>query len=191
VLTPRPVTELLVETACRLAPDARRVLDVGTGSGALAAALARELPGARVWATDRSADALAVARRNLARLAPGVTCVRADWLEPFQAGGFDLVVANPPYVRADELPTLAPEVRDHEPRAALLGGADGLDAFRAILPQAARALAPGGWLVMEMGRGQVDAVVTLVEDTGGFAAPMLVCDGSDIPRVLAGRRRGS
>jgi len=188
VLTPRPVTELLVETACRVAPGARRVLDLGTGSGAVAAALATELPAARIVAADRSADALAVAHGNLRRLAPAVVCVRGDWLAPFRPATFDLVVANPPYVRDDELPTLAPEVRDAEPALALRGGVDGLDAYRAIVPQAARALAPGGWLAMEMGRGQARAVAALIRADGRFAAPALVRDGSDIERVVAVQR---
>src|SRR5439155_214194 len=98
VLIPRPETELLVETALAVAPAARRVLDLGTGSGAVAAALARALPAARVWASDRERDALAVARANLGRHAPGVGCVAADLIAPWRAGAFDLIVSNPPYV---------------------------------------------------------------------------------------------
>jgi len=190
VLTPRPVTELLVETACRVARGARRVLDLGTGSGAVAAALAAELPAARVVAADRSADALAVARDNLRRLAPAVACVRGDWLASFRPATFDLVVANPPYVRDDELPGLDPEVRDAEPALALRGGADGLDAYRTIVPQAAKALAPGVWLAMEMGRGQARGVAALIRADGRFEAPALVRDGSDIERVVAVQRGG-
>src|SRR5439155_734487 len=125
VLVPRPETELVVETALRLAPAARRVLDVGTGSGAIAAALARELPAARVWASDVDTDALAVARANLARQAPGVALVCGDLLAPFRTAAFDLVAANPPYVADAELGGLAPEVRDHEPRVALAAGPGG------------------------------------------------------------------
>ena len=189
VLTPRPVTELLVETACRLAPAAPRVLDLGTGSGAVAAALATELRHASVIAADRSADALAVARANLGRLAPAVRCVRGDWLAPFRPASFDLVVANPPYVRDDEFPGLAPEVRDSEPALALRGGADGIDAYRTIVPQAAAALVPGGWLAMEMGRGQAPGVAALIRADGRFEEPLLVRDGSDIERVVAAQRR--
>src|SRR5262249_52758328 len=125
VLIPRPETELLVETACALAPGARRVLDVGTGSGGIAAALAPQLPGAAVWASDGSADALVVARRNLDRHAPGVALICADLLAPFREVAFDLVVANPPYCAAEEMGGLEPEVRDWEPRAALLAGDGG------------------------------------------------------------------
>src|SRR6185436_1089857 len=110
VLTPRPETELLVELALRL--GGRRVLDAGTGSGAIAAAIAHEQPRATVVASDRSVDALAVARTNLP---PAVRLVRGDWLAPFAAASFDVVVSNPPYVAAGDLASLEPEVRDHEP----------------------------------------------------------------------------
>src|SRR6266705_1777694 len=140
VLVPRPETELVVETALRLAPAARRILDVGTGSGAIAAALARELPAARVCASDLAPGALAVARANLARHAPGVALVCGDLLAPFRAAAFDLVAANPPYVTDGELGGLAPE--------------------------APRVLAPGGWLVVEVGAGQAPAVRRLAEEAG-------------------------
>src|SRR5439155_346206 len=145
VLVPRPETELVVETALRLAPAARRVLDVGTGSGAIAAALARELPAARVWASDVDTDALAVARANLARQAPGVALVCGDLLAPFRTAAFDLVAANPPYVADAELGGLAPEVRDHEPPVALAAGPDGLAALGRLMAEAPRVLAAGGW----------------------------------------------
>jgi release factor glutamine methyltransferase len=190
VLVPRPETELLVETALRVAPGARRVLDVGTGSGAVAVALARELPAARVWASDRERDALAVARANLGRLAPGVALVCGDLLAPFGAGTFDLVVSNPPYVAAGEIDTLMPEVRDHEPRAALAGGLDGLGVLRALVAGAARVLAPGGWLAVEMGAGQAEAVAGLVEADGRYAATHTARDPAGVERVLAARRRG-
>jgi len=166
VLVPRPETELVVETALRLAPAARRVLDVGTGSGAIAAALARELPAARVWASDVDTDALAVARANLARQAPGVALVCGDLLAPFRTAAFDLVAANPPYVADAELGGLAPEVRDHEPRVALAAGPDGLAALGRLMAEAPRVLAPGGWLVVEVGAGQAAAVRRLAEEAG-------------------------
>jgi len=163
VLAPRPETELVVETALRLAPAARRILDLGTGSGAIAAALARELPAARVCASDLAPSALAVARANLARHAPGVALVCGDLLAPFRAAAFDLVAANPPYVTDAELGGLAPEVRDHEPRVALAAGPDGLAALGRLVAEAPRVLAPGGWLVMEVGAGQAAAVRRLAE----------------------------
>jgi release factor glutamine methyltransferase len=191
VLIPRPETELIVETACRLVPGARRALDLGTGSGAIAAALARELPGARVWASDREADALAVARENLRRHAPRVALVRADWLSAFNRGCFDLIVANPPYIPDADMAGLAPEVRDHEPRTALSGGPDGLCALRKILAQAADTLVEDGWLVMEMGAGQAQEMRRAVGADGRYADPIVECDLAGIERVIAVRRRGA
>jgi len=188
VLIPRPETELLVETVCRLAPRTARVLDAGTGSGAVAAAVARELPRARVWASDRDCSALAVARENLARHAPRAGLVCADWLAPFRAGAFDVVVANPPYVSAGELPLLEPEVREHEPRGALDGGADGLEAVRVLLAEAAEALVAGGWLVLEMGAGQARGVLEDVARVGRYDRTVVRADAAGIERVLAAQR---
>jgi release factor glutamine methyltransferase len=187
VLCPRPETELLVETALALVPAARRVLDCGTGSGALAAALARELPQAQVVASDHSNEALAVAAANLGRLAPAVRVVRADWLDAFGARVFDLIVANPPYIERAAIATLAPEVRDYEPRLALDGGPDGLAAVRVLLATAARVLAGGGWLVMELGVGQARAVLRLAE-RGPWSTRHVRRDGAGIERVVAVRR---
>jgi release factor glutamine methyltransferase len=189
VLVPRPETELVVETALRVAPRARRILDVGTGSGALAAALAGERPEASVWASDVSSDALAVARLNLARHAPRVALVRADLLAPFRAGAFDLIVANPPYLAEDEVPGLAPEVRDHEPRVALVAGREGLDALDALVSAAPDVLAPGGWLVLEMGVGQASRVRGAIERNGRYARSSTALDPAGIERVLAAERR--
>ncbi|HEV7731891.1 MAG TPA: peptide chain release factor N(5)-glutamine methyltransferase [Candidatus Binatia bacterium] len=183
VLTPRPETELLVETVCRL--GGRRLLDAGTGSGAIAAAVARELPAARVVASDRSCDALDVARMNLATLAPAVTLVRADWLAPFAPASFDVVVSNPPYIPDADLAGLEPEVRDFEPLSALAAGPDGLQAFRVLVTQAPAVLAPGGWLVVEMGAGQSQAVQNLVGVVGQYARCVVERDVAGIERMLA------
>src|SRR5437773_920753 len=129
-------------------------------------ALARELPAARVWASDVDTDALAVARANLARQAPGVALVCGDLLAPFRTAAFDLVAANPPYVADAELGGLAPEVRDHEPRVALAAGPDGLAALGRLMAEAPRVLAPGGWLVVEVGAGQAAAVRRLADEAG-------------------------
>jgi release factor glutamine methyltransferase len=185
VLTPRPETELLVDAACRL--GGRRVLDAGTGSGAIAAAVATERPDAVVVALDRSADALAVARTNVP---PRVRLVRGDWLAAVADASFDVVVSNPPYIAAGDLASLAPEVRDHEPLDALVAGADGLDAYRALAPQAARALVVGGWLVVEMGAGQAAGVAAIVDAVGQYDRCMVERDAAGIERVLAARRRG-
>jgi release factor glutamine methyltransferase len=190
VLIPRPETELVVETALRVAPGARRILDVGTGSGAVAAALARELPGARVWASDLDGGALCVARANLARHAPRVGLVRGDVLAPFRAGAFDLVVSNPPYVADEELLALAPEVREHEPRVALAAGPDGLAVLRALAVQAPGVLAPGGWLVVEMGVGQAAAMAKCVVRDARYGQIRMVRDPAGTVRVLAAECRG-
>jgi release factor glutamine methyltransferase len=181
VLIPRPETELVVDTAVRVAPRTGCILDVGTGSGAIAVALARELPAAVVYATDRDPGALAVARRNVATHAPGVRVVCADLLAAFAPAAFDVIVSNPPYVATADIAALAPEVRDHEPRRALDGGADGLDVVRALLADAPRALRPGGWLVMEIGAGQADAVQT----DGVWTVAEKVRDHAGIERVVA------
>jgi release factor glutamine methyltransferase len=178
-LIPRPETELLVEVALELRP--RTALDVGTGCGAVALALADELPSCAVTATDTSTAALDLARGNAARLG------LADRVR-FEAGSapedrtFDLALANLPYVREDELSSLAPEIRDWEPHSALLGGPDGLDAFRAVLPRL-RADA----LALEVGRGQAPAVAGLVRDAG-YARVDVRLDLAGIERVVVGRR---
>jgi release factor glutamine methyltransferase len=165
------------------------VLDVGTGTGAVAAALARELPAARVVASDRSADALALAGTNLAHLAPRVARARANLVEGFRAAAFDLVVANLPYVRSADLAGLAPEVRDWEPRAALDGGADGLDLVRALVATAPAVLAAGGWLVLEIGVGQVAAVVAALRERG-YGRIEVARDAAGIDRIVAAEGRG-
>ena len=185
VLVPRPETETVVEAALAVAPRNRalRIADLGTGSGAILLALLSELPAASGIGTDRSERALAVARHNADTLGLGgrarfVACHFADTVAP----GCDIVVANPPYIPTDDIATLAPEVRDFDPHLALDGGRDGLAAYRAIAADAARVLAPGGWLALEIGVGQADAVAALLVQHG-LAVP-------SAPRLdLAGRAR--
>jgi release factor glutamine methyltransferase len=191
VLIPRPETELVVETACRVAPHARRILDVGTGSGAIAVALACELPTAEVWASELDPSALALARRNVARHAPRIRLVQADLVAPFRAAAFDLIVANPPYVADVELEGLAPEVRDHEPRLALAGGADGLAVLRRLVALVPPLLVPGGWLVVEMGAGQGPAVRVLLARDERWGEPRTYADLAGVERVVAVERRGT
>jgi release factor glutamine methyltransferase len=163
VLIPRPETELIVEAALdRLAPADRpwRIADVGTGSGCIAVALATARPNATLVATDISQDALDVAQQNATRhgVRDRITFLRTSLLDDVP-GRFDLIVANPPYVPTSARPTLAADVRDFEPDAALFGhGPDGLDEVRAILAQSAPRLVRGGWLLMEFGYGQGAAV---------------------------------
>ncbi len=192
VLTPRPETELLVEETLRLARGPRLLADVGTGSGCVAIALAAELPGARIIATDISAAALAAARRNAA--AHGVDAriawVRTSCLDGVSAAP-DVIVANPPYVADDDIAGLPPEVRDFEPRLALAGGPDGLDVIRRLLDAAARQLAPGGHLVLELGRGQAPAARAAVAARPQLALVRFRRDLQGIARTLVARRRGA
>ena len=175
VLIPRQETELLVELAmgCFEASDApQRWADLGTGSGCLAVALARHWPSSCGWAVDCSREALAVARRNAAALgllqSAAVQWCEGLWWQPLQplAGQLDLVVSNPPYIPSAVVDGLEPVVRDHEPRLALDGGSDGLDALRLIIEAAPQMLAPGGWLVLEHHHDQAAAVDQLLCTAG-------------------------
>ena len=169
VLIPRPETEGLVEAALIFIErrPAARAIDLGTGSGAIAIALAANAPRVKIVATDISAEVLALAARNAARnrVASRVEFRRADWWTVSDGGAplgrFDLIVANPPYICTSEIATLAPEVRDFEPRLALDGGADGLDFYRRIAAGARDHLEPGGALMVEVGEGQAGAVVAI------------------------------
>lgn len=183
VLIPRPETEMLVELALELRPG--RVLDVGTGSGAIALALADELPGCDVTASDTSSAALEVARANADRLglAGRVRFVEGT-LPPDEA--FDLTVANLPYVSEAEWPSLQPELTQWEPREALLAGADGLDAIRAFVTEAA-ARRLTGMLALEVGDGQAGEVAGLLRDVG-YSEIATRRDLAGIERVVAGRR---
>lgn len=165
VLVPRPETEGLVDWAleCLQGQPAPRIADLGTGSGAIALALAAACPRARVCATDRSAEALAIARANGARLGLTVDWRAGDWWQPLAGERFELVVSNPPYI-ADGDPHL-PALR-HEPRSALVAGGDGLDDLRRIVAGAADHLARGGWLLLEHGHDQGEAVRALLADHG-------------------------
>ena len=189
VLIPRHETERLVECALhRLPPGAAaRVGDLGTGSGAVALALARERPRAAVVASDESRAALAVAARNVARHAPRrVRLVCARWLSAFAAERFEVLVSNPPYVAAAD-PHLARGDLPHEPRDALVSGADGLDALRALAAGAPRCLVPGGWLLVEHGAQQGAAVRALFA-AAGLAAVATHRDLAGRERVTEGRR---
>ena len=191
VLIPRPETELIVEAASAVLHDVAspRVADVGTGSGCLAITIALESPTAQVLAIEVSEAALAVARDNARALGAS----RVDfWRGAFLPGlipPLDLVVANPPYVAERDRAALPAEVRDFEPPQALFGGPDGLLVIRALVPAAAAALAPGGWLVMEIGAGQSDDVARLVEETGALRLHHIRPDLQGIPRVVVARRK--
>jgi release factor glutamine methyltransferase len=181
VLVPRPETELLVELALELRPG--RVLDLGTGSGAVALAIAAELPGCEVAATDISAAALEVARGNAARLGLGERVKLVEGMLPPDLGRFGLLVANLPYVGEAEWSTLEPEVTEWEPREALLAGPDGLELLRAAVP-AAVGVAPV--VAFEVGAGQAPAVSEMLFEAG-FGAVETRADLAGIPRVVVAR----
>ena len=184
VLIPREETELLVEIAVE--KPARRILDLGTGSGCLAIAVARELPRAQVTAVDVSAAALDVARENAARHGATVRFVQGDWFAPLGGERFDLILANPPYV-AEADPHLAQGDVRFEPRGALAAGPDGLDDIRRIAAAAAAHLVAGGRLVFEHGYDQAQAVAALLAQAG-FVAIEQRRDLAGIPRVTGGAR---
>jgi release factor glutamine methyltransferase len=170
VLIPRPETELLVEEALKV-PGSKLILDIGTGSGCIAVALAKNLSDARIVATDISKEAIETARENagLHGVADRIEFVLANiapW-RVFEAEGrrFDLIVSNPPYIPSDEFPNLQPEVRDFEPRKALDGGLDGLEVIRRILEEAPGFLRPGGLLLLEIGEGEADLLQNLKTET--------------------------
>jgi release factor glutamine methyltransferase len=195
VLIPRPETEHLVEAVlsemklATLDPAAPlHILDIGTGSGAIAIALAHHLPQAHVTAIDLSPAALDIATANAARhnIIGHIRFLESDLLEALPPGeGFDAIVSNPPYVATDDRETLHPQVRDHEPATALFAGATGLDIYRRLIPQARAALKPNGLLALEIGHDQRDAIAGLLAD---WNAVRFVDDLQQIPRVALARK---
>lgn len=187
VLVPRPETELVVDRCLELLRDVAEpaVLDVGTGSGAIALAIASELPAARVTATDVSPAALDVAWANAVALGLAVEMRQGDLLDGLGDRRFDLIASNPPYVSELEIEGLEPEVAVHEPRLATVAG-DGLDAYRRLLPDAREHLVEGGWLVLECGAGQAG---WLVSELGrlGYSAADVARDLAGIERVVSAR----
>jgi len=193
VLIPRPETEVLVEEALSILSTfsgrVPRVLDIGTGSGAIVIALTKEVRAILAVATDISHEALQVARENARKVGVSqrIHFVRGDLLRPFRpltGGVFDLILSNPPYVCRSDIEKLTAEVRDHEPRLALDGGEDGLDFYRQISRQVPSHLREGGWLLVEMGQGQGAKISSLLEQSGSFRGPEFVRDLSGIERVI-------
>jgi release factor glutamine methyltransferase len=194
VLIPRPDTEVLVlEALKRLKPlGAPEVLDLGTGSGCIAISLAHQKKDARVTATDVSPDALDVARRNAAKtkVADRIAFLQGDLFAPLPPGSqFDLIASNPPYVAQGEFPSLAPDVRDHEPRLALDGGPDGLAFYRRIAKDAPALLKPGGSLLLEVGYTQDEAVRGLLAERPELEVGPTLKDTGGHPRVVTARKR--
>jgi release factor glutamine methyltransferase len=195
VLIPRPETELLVEIALGLGGEfssrALRIVDVGTGSGAIAVALASQLAGAEIFATDISAAALVVAKGNAVRnhVAGKIQFVQGDLFRPLRMDSqLDLIVSNPPYVRRDDIDALEAEVSRWEPRAALDGGLDGLDYYRRIAAQAFHYLAPNGAVAVEIGAGTGEAVAALFKDAAECAGVKIHKDYAGHDRVLVARK---
>ena len=197
VLIPRPETEHLVEMAIALAQKLRltgaipelRIVDVGTGSGAIAVALAHALPFAEITATDILPAVLAVAKSNVARngFADRIRFFEGDLLEPVVGEHFDIVVSNPPYVPESDRATLDVEVRDYEPAQALFAGEDGLAIYRRLIPAAFGALVPGGFVALEIGYGQQEAIHALLAGAG-FSGIEFTEDLQKIPRVAVAQR---
>ncbi|THD81120.1 MAG: peptide chain release factor N(5)-glutamine methyltransferase [Phenylobacterium sp.] len=192
VLTPRPDTETVVDVALKDFPEhaAWSVLDLGVGSGAILLSILAERPAARGLGVDISPEAIAVARDNAAGLglASRVALLRGDWTSGLAEANFDLVVANPPYIATDIIETLEPEVSRWEPRLALDGGADGLDAYRTLAPEILRVLKPGGRFAVEIGYDQKEAVEALFGGAGAVEV-RTVRDLADRDRVVAGAKK--
>jgi release factor glutamine methyltransferase len=197
VLIPRPETEQLVEKAAQLIPVfdrgcegfSPRILDVGTGSGAIAISVARNWGPAEITAVDISPAALEVARSNAARLgfAEQIRFLQGDLLAPIAGEVFDLIVSNPPYVPARDRDSLAVEVRDYEPARALFAGDDGFEVYRRLIPAAYAVLARGGFIALEIGYGQADAVRDLLQ-AANFEAIEFTPDLQGIPRVVTAQK---
>jgi len=190
VLIPRPETEHVIETvlACvGRTPTALRIVDVGTGSGCIALALAKELPQAEIYASDISSETLGIARANAARhqLESRIRFHKADLLQGMESSRFDFVVSNPPYVGESEEDQVQLEVRKFEPRHAVFAGPSGLEVIERLIPQAYEALKPGGWLVMEISGTIVNGVEHLLRN---WAESRISNDLQGIPRVAAARR---
>lgn len=191
VLTPRPETEVIVDYVLKQFPEqmAFNILDLGVGSGAIILSILAERPAAKGLATDISDEALAVARENAANLglASQVAFARGDWTAGLADQSFDVIVSNPPYIASEVIETLDPEVKDFDPRIALDGGPDGLDAYRQLAPEIMRVLKPGGVFAVEIGYDQKDAVEALFNAAGGSDV-WTIKDLSTHDRVVVGAK---
>jgi len=195
VLIPRPETELLVETILHLLPEDARIVDVGTGSGAIAIALAVHLPNAEITALDISPEALTIAATNASEhnvsdrihLHPSnlLSALRPNEASVRSCQGFDAIVSNPPYIPESDRASLHPQVREHEPAAALFAGSDGLDLYRRLIPQAYAVLKPNGLLALEIGHGQREALAALLQT---WREVSFIDDLQQIPRVVLARK---
>lgn len=198
VLIPRPETELLIEVALGVAENKggpSTIIDLCTGSGCIAVSLAREMQAARIFATDISPNAAAVARENARThgVSDRIRFLEGDLFAPLEEldlrGQVDIIVTNPPYVRSDELPALMPEVSVYEPSTALVAGPQGTEVHSRIVEGAPAFLKKGGALIMEMGMGQADALSRLMKECNEYKTPEIVKDLAGIDRVIRVRRR--
>jgi len=187
VLIPRPETEHLVDAALARLKPGDCVVDIGTGSGAIAVSLALESQQSTVYATDLSAEALRVAAHNAANLNASVRFLQADFLSALAPASVDMVVSNPPYIGLDEADSLAREVRDHEPHLALFADSGGNAAYQSIVADAARVLKPGGWLLLELGHRSLDFVQSRLAADPHWSFPEVIPDLGNISRVLCVR----
>lgn len=189
VLIPRHDTELLVSEAIMRRPDARTVLDIGTGSGCVAVSLQKKLSSAVITATDISEAALSVALRNAVKHDSHIEFLLGSLFIPVAGRRFDMIVSNPPYIPSADIESLEQEVRDYDPRTALDGGSDGLQIYRSLVPSAVEYLNPGGWLLVEIGVGQSRDIVQLFQDAGCFCEPAIAVDPAGIERVVGAQRK--
>lgn len=194
VLIPRHDTETLVEEAVRVCSKAKRILDIGVGSGCVAVAIAKALSQAEVFGVDTSDEVLEIAGKNADNNSVTVKFSKGSLFESVGDLTFDLIVSNPPYIPSGDIAGLQPEVRDFEPKEALDGGADGLDFYRSIIPSAHRHLDPCGWLLFEVGINQSSQVLELFEKEESYDNLFTAKDAGGVERVVGGRlvsKRGS
>jgi release factor glutamine methyltransferase len=189
VLIPRHDTEVLVEEAVKKCPDPKTILDLGTGSGCIAIALQKILSNAVVTATDISEAALTIARYNAQVNCSPVQFLYGSLFTPVYGKCFDLIVSNPPYIPTAEIDALEAEVRDYDPRIALDGGLDGLDIYKKLIPEGAEYINPGGWLIVEIGFNQSDAVIAIFNNSCKYEVPFMVKDSSGFDRVIGAKRK--
>ena len=191
VLIPRPETEHLVEEILRLAAQwpSPSIADIGTGSGAIAVALAHTLPTAKIIATDLSSAALNIAQQNARsnHVQDRIDFHQGDLLAPLAGQQFEIIASNPPYIPQTDHDSLSVEVREHEPHSALFAGPDGLEIYRRLIPQARQFLAPNGWLVLEIGYNQQPAIEALLQATN-YRDIHFIPDYQGIPRVASAQR---
>lgn len=191
VLIPRYDTAILVEEAVKRCPGAKRILDIGVGSGCIAIALADALSGAELFGVEKSREALELAAKNAKRNGTAVRLFEGSLFEPLKELTFDLIVSNPPYIPSGDICSLQPEVRDFEPLEALDGGVDGLDFYRIIIPAAPGYLDADGWLMFETGIGQAPQVLRMFEDSACYSELFTARDTGGIERVVGGKvKRG-